>query len=102
MQGKVVVVTGASSGVGRACAREFARRGANVALIARGRDGLQAAAREVGDLGGRALVLPLDVADAEAVDAAAAAAEEQLGPIDVWVNNAMLSVFSPVAELTAA
>jgi NAD(P)-dependent dehydrogenase (short-subunit alcohol dehydrogenase family) len=101
MQGAVVVITGASSGVGRACAREFASRGARVGLIARGRVGLEAARREVEALGGRALVLPLDVADAEAVEAAAAVIEEQLGPIDVWVNNAMLSIFSPIAELTA-
>jgi NAD(P)-dependent dehydrogenase (short-subunit alcohol dehydrogenase family) len=101
MQGRVVVITGASSGVGRACAREFALRGARIGLIARGRDGLEAARREVEELGGRALVLPLDVADAEAVEAAAAAVEEQLGAIEVWVNNAMLSVFSPVAELSA-
>jgi len=70
-------------------------------LIARGRDGLGAAKREVEELGGRALVVPLDVADAAAVEAAAATVEEQFGPIDVWVNNAMLSVFSPVAELSA-
>ena len=101
MPGRVVVVTGASSGVGRACAREFARRGASLGLLARGGDGLEAARREVDRLGGRALVLPLDVADAEAVDAAAAAVEAELGPIDVWVNNAMLSVFSPVSELRA-
>jgi NAD(P)-dependent dehydrogenase (short-subunit alcohol dehydrogenase family) len=100
MQG-AVVITGASSGVGRACAREFARLGAPIGLIARGVDGLEAARREVEELGGRALVLPLDVADAEAVEAAAATVEEQLGPIDVWVNNAMLSVFSPIAELNA-
>jgi NADP-dependent 3-hydroxy acid dehydrogenase YdfG len=99
VDGSVVVVTGASSGVGRACAREFGRRGARVALIARGKDGLEATAREVEELGGGALVLPLDVADADAVEAAAAATEDQLGAIDVWVNNAMLSVFSPVAEL---
>src|SRR5215217_1988495 len=101
MQGKVVVITGASSGVGRSCVREFARQGARIALIARGRDGLEAAEREVEELGGRALVVPLDVADAGAVESAAAAVEAQLGPIDVWVNNAMLSVFSPVAELSA-
>jgi short-subunit dehydrogenase len=100
MQDKVVI-TGASSGVGRACARAFAGRGAWVGLIARGRDGLEAAQREAEELGVRALVFPLDVADAEAVEAAAAAIEAQLGPIDVWVNNAMLSVFSPVAELSA-
>jgi NAD(P)-dependent dehydrogenase (short-subunit alcohol dehydrogenase family) len=102
MPEKVVVITGASSGVGRACARAFARRGAHIGLIARGRDALEAARREVEELGGSALVFPLDVADAEAVEAAAAAAEEQLGPIDVWVNNAVLSVFSPVADLSAA
>src|SRR5215208_2929806 len=100
MQGKVVVITGASSGVGRSCVREFARQGARIALIARGRDGIEAAEREVEELGGRALVVPLDVADAGAVESAAAAVEAQLGPIDVWVNNAMLSVFSPDAELS--
>ena len=101
MKDAVVAITGASSGVGRACAREFARRGACIGLIARGRDGLEAARREVEELGARALVFTLDVADAEAVEAVAAAIEEQLGPIDVWVNNAMLSVFSPIAELSA-
>ena len=101
MKDAVVAITGASSGVGRACAREFARRGACIGLIARGRDGLEAARREVEELGARALVFTLDVADAEAVEAAAAVIEEQLGPIDVWVNNAMLSVFSPIAELSA-
>jgi NAD(P)-dependent dehydrogenase (short-subunit alcohol dehydrogenase family) len=100
-QPPVVVITGASSGVGRAAAREFARRRGRLALLARGTDGLEAARREAQDLGGRALALPLDVSDAEAVEAAAATTEEQLGPIDVWVNNAMISVFSPVAELTA-
>lgn len=100
-EGNVIVITGASSGVGRACAREFARRGVQLALFARGVDGLEAARREVEELGGRALVFPLDVADADAVEAAAAATEEQLGPVAVWVNNAMLSVFSPVTELTA-
>src|ERR687893_703684 len=98
---EVVVITGASAGVGRATVREFARRGAHVALIARGRDGLEAARREVEREGGRALVLPLDVADAEAVERAAEIAERELGPIDVWVNNAMVSVFSPIKEMTA-
>jgi NADP-dependent 3-hydroxy acid dehydrogenase YdfG len=73
MQGAVVVITGASSGVGRACAREFGRRGARLGLIARRRDALEAARREVEELGGRALVLLLDVDDAEALEAAAAA-----------------------------
>src|SRR5262249_57973335 len=88
----VVVVTGASAGLGRAVVREFARHGAWVGLIARGRDGLEGARREVEQCGGRALVLPLDVADADAVEAAAAVVERELGPIDVWVNDAMLSV----------
>src|SRR5205085_4002301 len=92
---KVVVVTGASSGVGRACVRAFAERGADVALLARGRDGLEAAAKEVEAAGRRALVLPLDVADADAVDRAAQRAEDELGPIDVWVNSAMTAVLAP-------
>jgi NAD(P)-dependent dehydrogenase (short-subunit alcohol dehydrogenase family) len=98
---EVVVITGASAGVGRACVREFARRGAHVALIARGRDGLEGARREVEACGGRALVLPLDVSDAEAVERAAETVERELGPIDVWVNNAMVSVFSPVKKMKA-
>jgi short-subunit dehydrogenase len=98
---EVVVVTGASAGVGRAVVRAFARRGAWVGLLARGTDGLEAARREVEEAGGKALVLPTDVADAEAVEAAAGAVERQLGPIDVWVNNAMVSVFSPVKQMEA-
>jgi len=94
----VVVVTGASAGLGRAVVRAFARQGADVGLIARGVDGLEAARREVEADGGRAIVLPLDVADADAVDAAADRVERELGPIDVWVNNAMVSVLSPVKE----
>jgi NAD(P)-dependent dehydrogenase (short-subunit alcohol dehydrogenase family) len=99
---EVVVVTGASAGVGRAVVREFARDRAHVGLVARGRDGLEAARREVEAAGGRALVLPADVADAAAVERAAAAVEEEFGPIDVWVNNAMAGVFAPVRETTAA
>lgn len=98
---EVVVITGASAGVGRATVREFAKHGAHVGLIARGNDGLEGARREVEEAGGRALVLPVDVADAKAVEDAAAKVEQALGPIDVWVNNAMVSVFSPFKEMTA-
>ena len=97
---EVVVITGASAGIGRATARAFARRGAKIGLIARGRAGLEAAKRDVEELGGEAIVLPLDVADPEAVERAAAKVEETFGPIDIWVNNAMLSVFSPIMEMT--
>lgn len=98
---RVVVVTGASAGVGRATVRAFAAPGCSIGLVARGRDGLEAAAREVEERGGRALVLPCDVADFAGLQAACARAEEELGPIDVWVNNAMTSVFSPVTETTS-
>jgi NAD(P)-dependent dehydrogenase (short-subunit alcohol dehydrogenase family) len=80
--------------------RAFARRGAHIGLVARGQDGLAGAQRDVEALGGKALVLPTDVADADQVEAAAAAVEEQLGPIDIWINDAMVSVFSPVKEMT--
>jgi NAD(P)-dependent dehydrogenase (short-subunit alcohol dehydrogenase family) len=96
---EVVVVTGASAGVGRATAVAFARRGAHVGLLARGRDGLEGARKEVEAAGGKALVVPTDVAVADAVEEAARRVEEGLGPIDVWVNNAMTSVFSPVKEM---
>ncbi len=99
--GEVVVITGASAGVGRATAQEFARRGARMGLLARGHDGLAAAKREVEAAGGKALALPTDVADAGQVEAAAAAVEKEFGPIDIWINNAMVSVFSPVKEMTA-
>ena len=100
-KGQVVVVTGASAGVGRATVQAFARRGARIGLIARGRAGLEGAKRDVERLGGEALILQADVADAEAVERAAERVEAELGPIDVWVNNAMTSVFSPVKEMTA-
>jgi short-subunit dehydrogenase len=98
---QVVVITGASAGVGRATARAFARRGARIALLARGLDGLEGARREVEALGGRGLVIPVDVADATEVERAADRTERELGPIDVWINNAMTSVFSPITELDA-
>jgi NAD(P)-dependent dehydrogenase (short-subunit alcohol dehydrogenase family) len=97
---QVVVITGASAGVGRAAAHAFARRGAHIGLLARSRAGLEAAKREVEELGGKGLVLPTDVAEPEQVEAAAKAVEREFGPIDVWVNNAMVSVFSPIKETT--
>lgn len=98
---RVIVITGASAGVGRAAVRAFAKEGASIGLIARGQDGLEGAKRDVEELGGKALILPLDVADADAVEAAAERVERELGPIDVWVNVAMTSVFSPVKEMQA-
>ncbi len=98
---EVVVVTGASAGLGRAIARAFAAEGARIALLARGRDGLEAARYEVEALGGTALVFPVDVADAAAVEEAAENVEREFGPIDIWINNAMVSVFSPVKAMTA-
>src|SRR2546421_5741643 len=98
---EVVVITGASAGVGRAAVQAFARRGARLGLIARGPDGLEATRAEVEQLGGSALVFGADVADAEKIEEAAARVEEEFGPIDIWVNNAMASVFSPVKEMTA-
>lgn len=98
---EVVVITGASGGVGRATARLFGSRGARIGLIARGQDGLDGARREVEQLGGQALVFPIDVADAGAIEDAAGRVEAAFGPIDVWINNAMASVFSPVKEMEA-
>ncbi len=98
---KTVVVTGASAGVGRAIARAFGRRRDRVALLARGRAGLAGAKREVEQLGGQGMVIPVDVADANAVEQAAAEIEARWGTIDIWVNNAMASVFSPVSKMQA-
>jgi short-subunit dehydrogenase len=98
---EVVVVTGASVGVGRATVQAFARRGAHLGLLARGKDGLEGARRDAENLGGKGLVLPTDVADPEQVERAANAVEEAFGPIDVWVNDAMVSVFSPAKDMTA-
>src|ERR1700733_1219790 len=102
MDTQTVVVTGASAGIGRATARLFGERGARVGLIARGQAGLDGAARDVVEAGGRALPISADVADYDQVTAAARQIEERLGPIDVWVNVAFTSVFAPFAEITAA
>src|SRR5437870_5880922 len=100
MNRATVVITGASAGVGRAAVRKFARHGARIGLLARGVDGLTAAQREVEKLGGEALMIPTDVANPEQVEAAAARVEAELGEIDLWINNAMTSVFSPIKEMT--
>ncbi|HEX3464841.1 MAG TPA: SDR family oxidoreductase [Candidatus Elarobacter sp.] len=99
---KVAVVTGASAGVGRAVVREYARNGYDVGLIARGTEGLEAARREVEALGRRAVAVPTDVADADAVDRAAERIETELGEIAVWTNVAFSNVFAEFTELTPA
>ena len=96
---QVVVITGASSGVGRACARAFGSKGAKVGLIARNQEALNVAAREIHEAGGEALPLPLDVANSDSVEDAAAAVEARWGRIDTWVNDAMVSVFSPAVDM---
>ena len=97
---RIAVVTGASAGIGRATAVEFARHGWRVALLARGIDGLEAARREVEDAGGEALVVETDVADPAQVEAAATRVESEWGPIDVWVNNAMATIFSRFLDVS--
>src|SRR3954468_9460251 len=100
LKGKVVAVTGASAGIGRATVRELARQGAHVGLIARGRGRVGAAAAGVGAAGARACVAPADVADADALERAAQRIEEELGPIDVWINVAMTAVLAEVSDTT--
>ncbi len=97
---EVVVVTGGSAGVGRATVREFARHGADVAILARGQERIDAAVREVEEMGGRALGISVDVADGEAVEAAADRIERELGPIDIWVNNAFAGIFSTFMDMS--
>lgn len=99
-QPEVVVITGASAGVGRAAARAFAMRKAKIALIARGIEGLECTKAEVEKLGGEAIAIPLDVVNFEEMERASDRIEQQFGPIDIWVNNAMASVFSPFMQMT--
>jgi len=96
---EVVVITGASAGIGRAAMREFARRGAAIALIAREPERLEQARLEAEQLGARAIAIPADTADHAQVEAAAERAERELGPIDIWVNNAMVTIFAPFADI---
>jgi len=98
----VVAVTGASAGLGRAIARAYAKRGAKLGLMARNPEALAAAKQECESLGGQAIFIPTDVSDAAAVERAATQIEQELGPIDIWVNDAMVSVFSPVKEMEAS
>src|SRR5262249_1538570 len=97
---EVVVITGGTAGVGRATAHEFARHGACVTVIARGRDGLQGARRDIERLGGEALAIEPDVAAPESVEAAAEQVEKQFGPITIWINNAMTSVFGRFKDMS--
>ena len=99
---QVVMITGASAGIGRAAAQAFAKRGAKIGLLARDRDRLQDALAEVKRLGGQGMILVADVANDSSIEEAAEQLEQEFGPIDIWVNNAMVSVFSPVMEMTAA
>jgi NAD(P)-dependent dehydrogenase (short-subunit alcohol dehydrogenase family) len=96
---KVVVITGASAGLGRATVREFARHGAHIGLLARGKDGLEAAKKEAEELGGKAIAVQTDVSKPEQIESAADKVEEEFGPIDVWINIAMVSVFAPLKHI---
>lgn len=102
MNSPVVMVTGASAGLGRAIAHQFAKRGARLGLLARNPEALNAAKEECERLGGQAVVFPVDVSDADAVDQVATELEKAFGPIDIWVNDAMVSVFSPAKEMEAS
>lgn len=102
LSGKIVVITGASAGLGRAMVREFAGKGAVIALLARGEEGLDAAVKEVEEMGGKAKAYPMDVADPAQVEAVATAIEVELGPIELWINNAMVSVFGPLKLMEPA
>jgi short-subunit dehydrogenase len=97
---RTIVITGASAGVGRAVVRRFARRSARIGLLARGREGLEAARKEAVAHGGRALAIPTDMADPQQVELAAAKVEEEFGPIDIWINNAMTTVFAPFLDIS--
>ncbi len=99
---EVVVVTGSSGGVGRAIAHAFAKRGAHIGLLARGEQGLGEAVAEVKSFGGKAIAVPTDVADHEAVEVAAARVEEEFGPIDIWINDAMATVFARFVDIEPA
>jgi len=100
LKDKIVVITGASAGVGRATAKEFGKHGSKVVLLARNTESLNGAAKEVEDNGGKAYPFEVDVADADRVLSVAKQVEEEIGPIDIWINNAMVSVFSPIKEIT--
>lgn len=97
--GDVVVITGATSGIGRATARKFGKDGARVGLLARGEDGLEGTKEDIEDAGGEALAIPTDVAEYEQVEDAAEQVENEFGPIDIWVNDAMTTVFSPFLDI---
>jgi short-subunit dehydrogenase len=99
---EVVVITGARAGVGRVTAQAFARRGACIGLLARGEQELEAVRREIETLSGQAVAIPTDVADPEQVERAAALVEDTFGPIDIWINNAMTTIFAPFIEISPA